>query len=837
MRAGKFLLLFVAFIFLVLCYLQTYGDIGDTLQEKLKHAEGVKRIDALNEIASIILNKEPQKSIVYSTEALELAIEKGEEGKKAQSLFNLAEAYRVIGENNEALNYYLQALNIYKVIEEKQGIANCADAAGRIYRLLGDYNSALDFHLKAYDIYKELNNEQGIASSLINAGVVYRNLGKKDMALKNYEGALEIGEKIKNQEVRVNALVSIGNVYWYEEKNQEALSYYEQALKIARQYDYNGDHPGGILNNIGNVYRNMGNFNKAIEYYHLSLNVSQKIGDKNLIAVILKNIGIAYKDNEQYTLAIQNLNESRNLASDIKLLRIERETLEQLSKTYALLGDYKKALDYHIEFTGIKDSIIDSDASDKISLMQLGYELKEKENQRTIREIDLELKVSRAKNVRNAIIFVGLLALALAAFLWGRCKLKLKSNRELRELNTDLEKRVEERTRRLREENEQRRIAQEQAELANEAKNKFLATISHEVRTPINAIIGFCDLTIKSNIDQEHQKNLQRVKDSSEHLLALIKDILDYSQIESGKMELKNLTFDLAKIIESVVNAFYLDAESKGIKLSHEIAGNIPRFVIGDPDALRQILYNLIGNAIKFTDKGEVDISVKLEENAGPDDKIKLCFAVEDTGIGISKLKQKLIFMDFTQVDDTSRRKYGGAGLGLTISKHFIEMMQGNIWVESDKGKGSRFLFTVHLLVDKKKSIKTVVQKPPNIKTLHILVAEDNLLNAQVVVAFLKRLGHTSRVAGNGIEAVNLLSKEDFDVVLMDIEMPEMDGIEATETIRAGKNGIRNPKIPIFALTAHALKDYEQKSFIAGMDNYLTKPVDIDRLEEVLQSV
>ena len=290
-------------------------------------------------------------------------------------------------------------------------------------------------------------------------------------------------------------------------------------------------------------------------------------------------------------------------------------------------------------------------------------------------------------------------------------------------------------------------------------------------------------------------------------------------------------------MIESVVNAFFLDAESKNINLSYEIAGNIPTYVIGDPGSLRQILYNLIGNAIKFTDKGEVAVLVKQKAALPDNGLLNLEISVRDSGIGISKLKQKLIFKGFTQEDSGASRRYGGAGLGLTLSKHFVEMMKGKILVESEKGKGSTFIFNVFLKVDTKKSVKKVLSKPPKDASLHVLVAEDNFLNAQVVKAFLERLGHTSEIANNGLEAVELLEKKDFDAVLMDIEMPEMDGIEATKVIRARKGKVKNPDIHIIALTAHALKKYEEASYDAGMNDYLTKPVDIDQLKETLKSI
>jgi CheY-like chemotaxis protein len=271
--------------------------------------------------------------------------------------------------------------------------------------------------------------------------------------------------------------------------------------------------------------------------------------------------------------------------------------------------------------------------------------------------------------------------------------------------------------------------------------------------------------------------------------------------------------------------------------MSSEIDPDIPEKLKGDKDALLQILYNLVGNAVKFTEKGTIKTSVNLMQKPDADNNIRLQFSVKDSGIGISKLKQKLIFMDFTQEYDTSTRKYGGAGLGLTISKHFIELMGGDILVESEKGKGSNFIFEVNLNVDKTKSKHSESEEQADKSSLKILIAEDNLLNAQVIVAFLNRLGHQSNVASNGLEALEKLATGEYDAVLMDIEMPEMDGLDATRAIRKGEKEVKNPEIPVIALTAHALQDYEEKSYKAGMNSYLTKPVDINQLSEVLQEL
>jgi signal transduction histidine kinase/ActR/RegA family two-component response regulator len=809
----------------------------DSIEVKIMTSTGIDKIELLLNLAEAYLNQQPQKTLDLANNALELAVVMNDPFRQANALFLIADANRMKGDNITALDYYFQSNKIFDQLDDKEGLANCSNNIGRIYRLLGDYPSALDYHLTALHLYEELNNKTGIASSLINSGVAYRNLGNKTIALENYSKALEISTSNQDLSNMVSALISIGNVYWYDKDNIEAMSYYEKALAVSKEENYQGEHPGGILNNIGNVKRNLGELDKAIDYYMQALKISKEIGDQNQIAITLKNIGIANKELKKYSEAIRYLNESKAIAENIRLLRIQRETLDQLSQTYTLLADYKKALEYYVQYSLLKDSLFDEETSNKISLLQLKHNLKEEATQITISEKDTALKTSRVSNLRNTIILISLLAASLILILWTRYRSNLKKNDELQKLNAELERRVEERTKMLRIENEQRRIAQEQAEHANDTKNRFLATISHEVRTPINAIIGFCDLAIKTDVNNDHQLNLKRVKDSSEHLLAMIKDVLDYSQIESGKMALKISSFDLRKLITSVVNAYYLDASSKDIKLTHKIGEKVPPKLLGDPDALRQVLYNLIGNAIKFTEKGMVEVTVNHGEISPGSNQVRLLFSVKDSGIGISKLKQKLIFMDFTQVDNTASRKYGGVGLGLTISKYFVELMGGKISVQSDKGSGSEFKFEITLQVDPSKTKTKYSTRGDVKKKLHVLVAEDNLLNCQVIAAFLDRLGHTSTIANNGRIALDILGKEDFDAVLMDIEMPEMDGIEATEAIRNNHGAVRNPKIPIIALTAHALKDYEEKCYKAGMDSYLTKPVDIEKLSEVLQSV
>jgi len=812
-------------------------DSVKELEQKAGEATGVKKTELLNQLVTYYVSTQPEKALELANQALDNSVKENDEKGKANSYMSIGEAYYGAGENIKALNSFLQAVKIFEKINDQAGIAASSDKIGLAYRFLGDFDRSLEFHLKALKIYEKIKDDRGIISSLVNSGIIFRNLGQNEKALENYEKALNLSEKTDDYDGMLKAYVAIGNIKWYEGENDKALSYYEHAYDITQMENNNSDNGAGILNNIGNVYRSKGEYNKALGYYSRSLAISKKAGDKNMIAVTLKNIGITNLKQRKYNSAIKFLEESKDIATQIHLAKILKDDLKNLSLAYQNKRDFEKALKYETEYAKLNDEIFNRETSNRIATLQMEYEMRDKEQKQTIVKKEKELDVSQSKNVRNFFIFAFVVIVLLVIIIWYRYRIKAKANTELRKMNSDLEKRVQERTKRLKQENEQRKIAQEQAELANETKNRFLANISHEVRTPINAIIGFCDLTIRSVTDPEHKTNLKRIKDSSEHLLALIKDILDYSQLESGKLELKNERFELNSLVTSVINAFFLDADSKKIKLTYSIDNKVPKYVRGDSDVLRQVLYNLIGNAIKFTDDGDVKVDVKLIEPKDKNNNVKLLFSVKDTGVGITKLKQKLIFNDFTQADSSHVRKFGGAGLGLTISKRFVEMMNGRIWVESEKGKGSNFKFEIVIAAEEEKVAVNIVDETIEKEALHILVAEDNLLNAQVISAFLKRLGHTAITVDNGKKAVDILSSEKFDAILMDIEMPEMDGLEATKVIRSGKVDITDSKIPIFALTAHALKDYEDKCYEVGMDGYLTKPIDIEKLNKALSAL
>jgi PAS domain S-box-containing protein len=370
--------------------------------------------------------------------------------------------------------------------------------------------------------------------------------------------------------------------------------------------------------------------------------------------------------------------------------------------------------------------------------------------------------------------------------------------------------------------------ARDEAVGANLAKSNFLATVSHEIRTPMNGILGFADILLRSGLPAEQARAATLIQDSGNSLLAILNDVLDLSKIEAGRLELEPMPVCLPALADGALSILRSQADAKGLDLRLDLAADLPDWIEADPTRLRQILLNLLSNALKFTDRGSVSLAIRREDG-------RLRFSVADTGMGIAKDRQSLLFQQFSQLHRSSNRQYGGTGLGLAISKRLVEAMPaGEIGVESDEGQGATFWFAAALpTVPAPSPVATPAPAGPNGVVAHILVAEDLFINQAVIESILTDAGHTVRFAGNGTEAVAAAARETFDLILMDMEMPELDGIGATRAIRQSDGPMRD--VPIVAVTANALESEARRCRDAGMNDHLTKPIDRTALLAAVQ--
>jgi signal transduction histidine kinase/ActR/RegA family two-component response regulator len=376
--------------------------------------------------------------------------------------------------------------------------------------------------------------------------------------------------------------------------------------------------------------------------------------------------------------------------------------------------------------------------------------------------------------------------------------------------------------------------AKEAAEEAAKVKSQFISTISHEIRTPLNAIIGATNLLNQSFPNQNQVENLNILKISSDNLLSLVNNILDFSKMEAGKMQFENIEFNLKNIVLDIRDLFSIKAAEKGVELLVNYDEKIPAVLKGDPLRINQLLINLVSNALKFTEKGYVKVDLSMQLSTVNHALIHV--KVSDTGIGISSQKQNQIFESFTQADGTITRKFGGSGLGLSICKRILENLNSKLQLSSEPGVGSTFYFSINFEVSRNAAIgksSRTASFENSIKGKRILIAEDNMMNILVIRQFLHKWGVVTDVVMNGKEAYSKVSTETFDAVLMDIHMPEMDGIEATRLIRKLSDE-RKRRIPIIAITAENEMQFRQKVYEVGMNDYIFKPFNPDDLRERL---
>ncbi|MBC7381744.1 MAG: response regulator [Bacteroidia bacterium] len=722
--------------------------------------------------------------------------------------------------------FYLEEQSI--VFEKKNALkelASVQNSMGIIYEKQGRYKQSVYSYFKALFIYDQLSDPIGIANENNNIGLVFHLQKQYTQAVLYFNKALKTGEAFKDDNVKANALNNLAIIYQEQKKPKPALEYFKKVLEIDNKHNNFRNLPL-MYNNLGVVHIDLGKYTEAKNYLLESARLKAERNERAGLANTYNNIGELYTRLKLYDSAQVYLQIALTLAKEEGNLPLIKETYETFSTLFEQKGNFYEALKLKKIAQGLNDSITNAETTIAFSLLENDYlNLSREKN---------ELQIATANEKFNLKLRLYglclLLGLTVLCFLFYYIIKVKKSNKNLH----IKQKKIEIQNKILQVKNIEIMQAKEAAEEAAKVKSQFISTISHEIRTPLNAIIGVANLLNQNSPQPAQYENLNILKISSENLLSLVNNILDFSKMEAGKMQLETIDFNLRSIVFDVKELFSLKSVEKGVELLVQFDEKVPSVLKGDPLRINQLLINLVNNGIKFTETGYVKIEVSLQLSTI--NHALVHFAISDTGIGISQLKQLQIFESFIQADAKTTRKYGGTGLGLSICKKILENLNSKLQVDSISGKGSTFHFTINFEVSRNASIgksSKTASFEDSIKGKRVLIVEDNMMNVMVLRQFLQKWGIITEVALNGREGYDRVKESNFDAVLMDIHMPEMDGIEATLLIRKLAD-LRKRHVPIIAITAENEMQFRQKVYEVGMNDYIFKPFNPDDLKERL---
>lgn len=792
----------------------------DSISKIIRQTSDEKtKVDLFCKLAKEYINVDIKKANEYTNRAIALSSRinytHGQlEGANLLSMLDIGQ-----GRYSAALLKLKDALDLAEKTHDDNAIAKCFLSIGDIYTLLKNNGNAIENYEKAYDLFSKNGDQDKCITSLnrignrtMDIGNVLSDTSYFFKAIKIYSKAFVIANTIHDNIKIINSYVNLADAYnilGVKTQNNSyffhSLDYSLHGLSLARESN-NINYEGLNFINIGDSYDKLKLYSKAIHFYEAALQKYEQIGDKGWMQNTYSYLSKSYYSLKNYDRAIYYTKKSIDISKEQKLFFYLRDNYALLSEIYSAKKDFEKALEYYKLSAQYKDSLINENSAIKIASLQTEFEFTKKNQEIQLLKKNTEIQEHniQVKTIQGNLLIAGILIVfILLIIIYYRY---LENNKVQKEIIR----------------------AKETAEHAKDLQEQFLANTSHEIRTPMNGIIGMTNHLKDTTLSNDQMEYIGAINESANSLLVLINDLLDLSKINAGKMTFEKKPFKISDLFKNLIYSLHYRSVEKNIHLISTIDEKIPSILVGDAIRLNQILLNLTGNAIKFTEKGEVKIVAKLLKDDGKD--LLILFSVHDTGIGIHENKINTIFESFTQVNAKTTRKYGGTGLGLTIAKQLIEQQGGTISVSSKVNEGSTFTFTLSFKKQLKhqKDNREIINfkldnNQPNLYSITVLVVDDNKVNQRVAALTLQKWNAKVEVADNAISAYKKLITNKYDLVLMDVTMPEIDGFEATRHIRKKMpSSISN--IPIIAMTASAFTGDREKCIAVGMNEYISKP-------------
>ncbi len=813
------------------------------------------------------------KSLEYADKCISMSKLTSFDVGLAKALLLKADLYKIKEIHDTAIAYYDSSITLFKTLLKsgllmkycKLNISSALRSMGNSYYYLGIYEDAVKLILESMEISEQLDDKKQIAASLLTIGAIHNIQKNWNESIKVFTKALEISRSMNDKKNEGTALNNLGATYGNVKDYVKAEEYFLQALAISKESG-NAKNEASCYNNLGLICRHQGNYQKSLEYLEKTLEIRKKRGNKFDIGGTYVSIGYTYNAMGNYHKGVELLEKGMEFGRQLNAPKLQIEASEALSDCYYKLGKYKEAYEYLLLYKNLSDSLVNTENDREIARLQFQHEFNKKqkimEMEQARKDEAAKAMLTQQKILRNSFIGLFVMAMIVAFFVYRNYRTKKKANelleiqkKNILEMNEELRQQKEEIASQaelltatnkelekhqlhlellVKERTAELEIAKDKAEESDRLKSAFLANMSHEVRTPMNAIIGFSSLLDDDELTEKEKKEyIRHIIINSNSLLHLIEDIVNVSIIESGELNIFKQNININKLFDDLIQVYALKIESikeKEIEINHNITEiNKPFLLFTDGTRLQQILTNLIENAIKFTEKGTIKIGYEQVVNQN---KKYIRFFVSDTGIGMTEKQKGILFKRFSKADESKEKLYRGAGLGLNLCKNLVELLGGKIWAESEFNHGSTFFFELPFEISDTDyapgmNLKDMQQNMADGKT--ILIAEDEESNFKLLEAILSKTNTKILHANNGQEAIEMVKNNHIDLILMDIKMPVMNGLEATKIIKSmGLN------IPIIAQTAFAFETDEKTSYNSGCDAYISKPILHPKLMDLL---